>query len=398
MATAEPGFALKAARVVTPQGVLPDTTVVVQDQRIAWMGTGSPPAAPRVHDLGDATLLPGFIDVHVHGGGGWRVGDQPEDGRDAVAELSRFLATTGVTGFLPTLSTAEPQVTLQVARQVGQLTGIDLQGADVLGTHLEGPYLNPRKKGAQREDLIRPPSAAEFHSIWRASGGTIRYMTIAPEMEGAPEFIRLLTELGVFASAGHSDATAAQMKIGFEAGIQGATHLFNGMRGLHHREPGVVGAALAQDGVWVELIADGVHVHPTALRVAIRAKGIERVVVITDAGAYAGMPDGVHNEGYRVVTVKGGWCTLPDGTIAESTSPMNRNCMILKEQVGLGWVEIARVTALNPATLLGLQQRRGSIEVGKDADLTVLGPSGETLLTTVRGRVVHDAARLVRHE
>ncbi len=397
-AAPRPGLAVTAARVVTPTGVLDNATVVAAGGRVIEILPSDTPLTGfegEHYRLEDATLLPGFIDLHVHGGGGWRVGVHGDlqgtatADTDSIYEMSRFLATTGVTGFLPTLSTASVEEMLATVRQVAPLVGRDLPGADVLGTHLEGPYLNITKKGAQRGEYIRPPSRREFEPIWEASGGTVRYMTLAPEIAGALEFTTWLTGLGVFVSAGHTDAVAADMERASEAGLKGATHLFNAMRGIHHREPGVAGWALANDDTWVEIICDGVHVDPTVIRLALRAKGVDRVAAITDAGAFTGMPNGVYDEGYRHVTVKDGVCTLPDGGLAESMSPMNRNCMVLKHKVGATWPEIAQMTALNPATVLGLSHRRGSIEVGKDADLVALGPSGDVRLTTVRGRAVH---------
>lgn len=400
--TTTTALAITAGRVVTPQAELFDATVVCQGGRITEILPGGAPLngfggrhISRHINLPDATLLPGFIDLHVHGGGGWRVGVAGDlqgtatADADSLVEMSRFMANTGVTGFLPTLSTASVEEMTATVRQVANLVGKDLPGADVLGTHLEGPYLNFAKKGAQRGEYIRPPSRQEFEPIWQASNGTVKYMTIAPEVEGATEFISWLTSLGIFMSAGHTDALAADMERATAAGLKGATHLFNAMRGIHHREPGVAGWALANDTTWVEIICDGVHVHPTIIRMAIRAKGAGRVAVITDAGAFTGMPNGVYDEGYRQVTVKDGICTLEDGGLAESMSPMNRNCMVLLNDAGATWQEIALMTALVPATMLGLQDCRGSIEVGKDADLTALGPTGETLLTTIRGNVVH---------
>lgn len=397
MATPPEPLAITAARVVTPGGVLQNATLVTDGARILHVTRNEPANGPTHLRFEDATLLPGFIDVHVHGGGGWRVGagtdllNRPDADPDPLVNMSRFMATTGVTGFLPTLSTASKEEMLATVTSVARLVGQDLPGADVLGTHLEGPYLNVAKKGAQREEFIRPPDRAEFIEVWQAAQGTARYVTLAPELDGAAEFIEWLTGLGVFVSAGHTDALASHMERAYAAGLQGVTHLFNAMRGLHHREPGVAGWALAHDRVWVELISDGVHVHPTAMRLALRAVGADRLAAITDAGAFTGLPDGVYDEGYRTVTVRQGVCTLEDGTLAESMSPMNRNCMVLLNDVGATWPEVASMTSLVPATMLGLQERRGSLTPGKDADLTVLGPEGEVLLTTVRGRVVHRA-------
>ncbi len=392
-----PPLAITAARVVTPRGVMENATLLAEDGVIVSIAPADQASAPGHTELAfpGATLLPGFIDLHVHGGGGWRVGvetdllQRADTSGEPLLELSRFMAQAGVTGFLPTLSTATAADMLATVNQAAELVGQDLPGADVLGTHLEGPYLNVERKGAQRGELIRPPSRQEFMPILEAARGTPLYVTLAPEVNGATEFITWLANEGVFVSAGHTDATETQMERAYAAGVRGVTHLFNAMRGLHHREAGTAGWALAHEEVWAELIGDGEHVNPTAMRLALRAKGAGKIALITDAGAFTGLPDGIYDEGYRVVTVKNGLCTLPDGTLAESMSPMNRNCMVLLEEVGATWEQIAIMTSLVPATMLGLHARRGSLEPGKDADLTVLDASGQALLTTVRGRIVH---------
>ncbi len=393
-------LAITAARVVTPTAVLEHGTLVMESGRIREvLPAGRSPDGPASRlDLGDATLLPGFIDLHVHGGGGWRVGADThllgmrEAPHRPLVELSRFLATTGVTGFLPTLSTAPAADMLNTVQAAAGLVGEDVPGASVLGTHLEGPYINALEKGAQRPELIRPPSREEFAPLLEAARGTRLYVTLAPEVEGALEFITWLAGEGVFVSAGHTDATEEQMQRAHEAGLAGVTHLFNAMRGVHHREPGAVGWALAHPTVWTELIGDGVHVNPTVMRLTLRARGADKVALVTDAGAFTGLPDGVYDEGYRVVTVAGGRCTLESGALAESVSPMSRNCLVLREEVGASWEEVASMTSLVPATMLGLRSRKGSLEPGKDADVAALGTDGEVLLTTVGGRIVHRAS------
>lgn len=225
--------------------------------------------------------------------------------------------------------------------------------------------------------------------FWEASEGTMKYMTLAPEREGALRLVEKLCSLGVVVSAGHTDARAAEMDTAFRHGVSVVTHLFNAMRGIHHREPGVAGAALAHPQVWVELIGDGIHVDPAVMRLAIRAKGVERVAVITDGGSFTGHPEGTFEEGERVVTVKDGKVTLPDGTLAGSASPMNRNCLVLAEKVGMSWSEIAQMTSANPAKILGIEDRKGSLEVGKDADMVAIAANGDVLLTVVRGRIIY---------
>ncbi len=388
---------LRVARVVLPDRVADDVVVTIHGGRIERIGAGDrePPAS---HAYANATLLPGVIDVHVHGSGGWRIGaDGSQD--EAVAGMRRSLAASGVTAFLPTIGTTTDDVTLaaldSIARAVSE-DALAAAGARVLGSHLEGPYLNPKRKGAMRADLMRLPEPTHFESLWQAARGTLRYLTLAPELPGAEPLVATLREREVFVSAGHTDALAAQMLHAFDRGVQGVTHLFNAMRGLHHREPGVAGAALVRDDVWVELIGDGIHVHPDVMRLVFRQKGANRVAIVSDTGRYAGMPSGTYEEPHRTVVVDGMRCAYPDGTLAGSASPMNRNLQLLHHELGLPWTDIAVMTAANPAAMLGLQDRIGSIEVGKDADLVVLDDTGTVALTLVRGDVAYDAKEEVR--
>ena len=241
MASQPEPLAITAARVVTPGGVLQNATLVTDGERILGVTQNEPPRGVTQLVFEDATLLPGFIDLHVHGGGGWRVGvdtdllNRPDADPDPLVNMSRFMASTGVTGFQPTLSTASKEEMLATVTSVARLVGQDLPGADVLGTHLEGPYLNAARKGAQREEFIRPPDREEFLEVWQASRGTARYVTLAPELQGAAEFTEWLTGLGVFVSAGHTDARAEDMERAYAAGLKGVTHLFNAMRGLQKR-------------------------------------------------------------------------------------------------------------------------------------------------------------------
>jgi len=388
-------LAIWAGRVVLDDAVLSDGMVKVREGRITFVGAAAAGGEPT-HRFPDATLLPGMIDVHVHGCGGWRVGADAEGQDEVVAGMRRALASMGVTSFLATIATAADDVALASLRSVAALVRAGDQdgrlGATVLGSHLEGPYLNPRRKGAMRPELMRDPDPVHFEELWSASDGTVRYLTLAPELDGAAALIAVLRERGVFVSAGHTDALHEQMRIAFAWGVGGVTHIFNAMRGLHHREPGVAGAALATPGVWVELIGDGVHVHPEVMRLVIAAKGPGRVAIVSDAGRYAGMPSGTYDEGHRTMVVDGVRCAYPDGTLAGSASPMNRNLMLLREGLGLPWPVVATMTAANPATMLGIADRKGRLAVGMDADLIVLGPSGEVELTVVAGQVAHACA------
>src|SRR5690554_2445723 len=270
------------ASAVLPDGVLEDARVLIQDGVITgihgptdqFILQDGPPVLEL--DFGAGRLLPGFIDLHVHGGAGRRIAAEEEAGHDAVAAVSRYLATTGTTAFLPTLATAPDDVLFGTLEEISGLTDSDTAGARVLGAHLEGPYLNPVRKGAMNAELFRDPSPAHFHKLPDASQDTIRYVTLAPERAGALEFIAVLSARGIIASAGHTDATAGLMEEAFAAGLSVVTHLFNAMRGIHHREPGVAGVALTRPGITVELIADGYHVDPVVMSLAIRRGALPR--------------------------------------------------------------------------------------------------------------------------
>jgi N-acetylglucosamine-6-phosphate deacetylase len=387
--SAAPQLRLRVGRIALPDGVLEDGVVSVRDGRIAEIAPAGA-GAVATHHFPHAVLLPGAIDVHVHGCGGWRIGaEEAQD--EALDGMGRALARTGVTSFLPTIATTLDEIAKDALRAIArrmrdQAGASPPRGAHVVGSHLEGPYLNPRRKGAMREDRMRAPDLAHFETLWTASEGTVRYLTLAPELDGAERLVQRLRELGVFVSAGHTDALASQLHTAIAFGVQGVTHLFNAMRGLHHREPGVVGAALAAPDLWIELIGDGVHVHPDVMRLVLRLKGPERVAIVSDTGRYAGMPSGRYEEPERTIVVDDVRCSFPDGTLAGSASPMHRNLLLLHRDLGLGWSEIARISAANPATMLGIDGDTGRIEAGKLADLIVLGDDGQIHLTLVRGR------------
>ena len=386
-------ISVRARRVVLPQGVLEDGVVSVRDGLITGIAAAHAVSEPTF-TFPDATLLPGVIDLHVHGSGGWRIGsDGSQD--EQLAGMRRSLAKSGVTGFLPTIATAPDDVTLAAVRAVARAMAArddaneGPAGAGIIGTHLEGPYLNPKRKGAMQAELMRPPDIAHFETLWEASAGTVRYVTLAPELAGAQALIPRLRERDVFVSAGHTDASAGQIREAFGQGVQGVTHLFNAMRGLHHREPGVVGAALGDADTWVELIGDGIHVHPDVMRLVLNLKGPRRIAIVSDTGRYAGLPPARYEEAHRTVIVDGLRCAFPDGTLAGSASPMNRNLMLLHDQLGVSWPDIALMSATNPATMLGIAQRTGSLEVGKHADIIALDHAGQVQLTLVRGRIAY---------
>jgi N-acetylglucosamine-6-phosphate deacetylase len=376
--------------MLTPIERIMDGAVLVAGERIVDVGTRVTvrrPAGATVIDCGDATIVPGFVDVHIHGSGGFTAMDGP----DAVAAVSRFIVRHGVTSWLPTLT---PRAT--IAEMTDHIRGVTeaidrtSDGADVAGIHLEGPFLNPKRPGAIRAEWFHPPSTDLVEELIRAGNGHVRLMTLAPELPRGLDVVRRLVARGVTASIGHSDATSEQAEAAIVAGVRHATHAYNAMRGLHHRDPGVVGAMLASNDVRAELIADGVHVHPTAMRALVQAKGTQHVMAITDAVAPAGLGDGAFEFDGRPITVRAGQATLADGTIAGSVSTFDGNLRRLVTECGVPLADAIAMGSLVPAASVGLAARKGYLSGGRDADLVALDANLQVRLTICRGNVVYD--------
>ncbi len=375
--------------IVTPGGVLTGGTLTVDDAgRIAAVGP-SRTSAVRADDLDASGLwvLPGFVDVHVHGGGG---ADFMQGTTDAVRQIARTHARFGTTGLLATTLTASREATdraIMAAREV-QSAGPGAGEARVLGVHLEGPYICPARRGAQPEAFVRLPDVDEL-AHWIALGrGGIKKITLAPERPGAEAVIREAVAAGMTVSVGHTDAEAEEVAQAIEWGATAATHVFNAMRGLSHRAPGAAGACLARPEVVCEVIADGVHLHPLVVRLIVAAKGAEGAILITDAIEGTAMPDGVYALGGQAVTVQGGTAAFADGTLAGSVLTMNRAFANVLAFAGVSVLEAARLTSGNATRQLGLAGTLGEIAVGLAADLVALHPNtGAVEWTLVGGQV-----------
>ena len=388
---------IRNADIYLPDRVLEGGSVYVSGGRIARIcGPEEPPPAPDgaddVWDAGGLALVPGFVDVHVHGGGGADVMEAAEDG-EAIGRIARFHAAHGTTSWLATTMTAPRDELARAAEGVARAMerGVAAGGAEVLGIHLEGPFINPRRAGAQNPALIRPFDREEMEELLERSRGSVRLVTLAPECGDALRGIGMLRERGVTVSIGHSEADAETVRQAIEAGASHVTHLFNAMGPLHHREPGIAGTALLRDELTVELICDGFHVHPDVVRLVFAAKRRDRIALVTDAIAAAGMPDG---DGYQLgglpVTVKEGKAVLRDGgNLAGSCLTMDRALKQTVAFTGLTLAEVLPALTINPARQIGADDRKGSIEVGKDADLVALGPDLSVVRTYVRGVRVH---------
>ncbi|MEU6407577.1 N-acetylglucosamine-6-phosphate deacetylase [Microbispora sp. NPDC046933] len=358
---------LSDARVVTPDGVH-DGWLTIEDGRITHIGRGQAPGDGL--GLGGRTVVPGFVDIHSHGGAG---GSFPDGDPETAAAVAAFHLSRGSTTLMASLVTAAPDT---LARAAATLADLCEQGL-IAGIHFEGPYIARSRCGAHEPTLLREPDVAEFRALVKAGRGHVRMLTIAPELPNALDVIRDAAAEGVVAALGHSDATYEQTIAGIDAGATVATHLYNAMPPLGHRAPGPIAALVQDERVTVELINDGVHVHPAMLRLAMHAAGAGRTALITDAMAAAGMGDGRYPLGPMTVDVVDGVARLASdtpggGSIAGSTLTMDVAFRRTVREVGRSLVDAALMASLTPARVLGLDGEVGSITVGKYADLVVL--------------------------
>ncbi|HEX3650365.1 MAG TPA: N-acetylglucosamine-6-phosphate deacetylase [Pseudonocardiaceae bacterium] len=371
MTTTSTPTVLRGGRIVTSTGVLDDGWLTVRDEVIEQVGQGGYRAerdAPVV-DLAGAWVLPGFVDVHCHGGGGASYTERDPERLAAAAAAHRRHGTTTTVASL--VSGPIPELVEQIAA----LRDLVRDGL-FAGIHLEGPFISAARCGAHDPAMLMAPDRDSVDRLLTAGQGTIRMVTLAPELDGGLDAVRRFTDAGVIVGIGHTDATLAQVQPAVDAGATVATHLFNGMRPLHHREPGPIGALLDDERVTVELICDLVHVHPTVVRIAARHAGPGRTVLVTDAMAAAGVGDGVYQVGGLRVTVRDGVPTLDGGgALAASTLTLDAAMRNFVQSCGMTMVEAAAAVSGQPAALLGRQGSIGSVTAGAQADLVVLDDS-----------------------
>jgi len=381
---------ITASRLITPIEWIESPIVVVEDGHITALRPRSDAEAPagRVLDFPDLILAPGFIDIHIHGGAGR---DAMEAGESALAQIERQLVKHGVTAYLPTTVTASQEKILKALDGLGKLIGPakKSQGrAAPLGIHLEGPFISHEKRGVHPPQDLLPPSPQALERFWQASARTIRMMTIAPELPGAVETIQYALTLGVHSSLGHSNATYQEAQSGIAAGADHATHTFNAMRPLDHRDPGILGAVLENDELTADIIADGIHVHPSTLNLFLRAKGADRAILITDAISATDMPDGVYSLGGLEVQVSNGRCEY-QGKLAGSVLTLDRAIRNVMTFARWKLQQAVRLATLNPAQRLGITDQRGLLAPGRRADLVVLTPEGQVAHTIIGGEIAN---------
>jgi len=386
-------LAFTAGRLLTPTEVVEHPLVLVEQGRVLELSARDSrqvPAGVSVSDFGDGVMAPGYVDLHIHGSGGYDVMD---DTPEALPAIEQLLARHGVTSYFPTTVTAPLEATLRALERLAD--AIEKRERDSnnnddgkirarpLGIHLEGPFISHARRGVHPPEHLLGPSMASFDRFWQAARGRIRMMTIAPELEGAPEVIAEAARRGVCVSLGHSDADFAAAERGIAAGARHATHTFNAMRPLDHRSPGILGAVLTNRRISADIIADGVHLDPAIVKLFARAKGPEQAVLITDAISATGMPDGRYHLGSFEVVVRDGKC-LADGKLAGSVLTMDRAVRNLARFAE--WDLSAAVTAAsqNPARVARIANK-GVLAVGADADFVVLSREGEVLRTFVGG-------------
>jgi N-acetylglucosamine-6-phosphate deacetylase len=387
---------IRGARVVAGNKVSDPGWVHIKSGRIAAVGQGLPPAdleagATDVIDAKGQWLVPGFIDMHVHGGGGAEVMDGTAG---AIRSIARFHAQHGTTGWLPTTLTAPIEAIRRSLAAVEAACEAEVQtptGAAVLGVHLEGPFIAPERPGAQDPAHIQDPQPSLITQLLEAVPGIVRKITMAPERPGALEAVRRLRDQGVIVSIGHTDATAAQARTAIEAGATHATHLFNAMRGLHHRDIGTAGACLLADEVVCELICDGLHVDFEMVQLVLRLKRPDRIVLITDAIGPTGCEPGRYRLGTVDIQVDGHKSVLTsDGrTLAGSVLTMEQAVANVVERAGASVCDAVAMASTVPARELGLGHRKGTIAPGYDADLVLLDEAWTVTRTWVAGRDVY---------
>ena len=383
-------LAFTAGRLLTPTDVVEHPLVLVEQGRVLEISPRSNrqvPAGVSVSDFGDGVMAPGYVDLHIHGSAGYDVMD---DTAEALPAIERPLARHGVTSYFPTTVTAPMDATLRALERLADaIEKRERQNADgksravPLGIHLEGPFISHARRGVHPPENLLAPKLTLFEQFWQAARGRIRMMTIAPELEGAPEVIAEAARRGVCVSLGHSDADFAAAERGIAAGARHATHTFNAMRPLDHRSPGILGAVLTDRRLSADIIADGVHLDPAIVKLFANAKGPEQTVLITDSISATGMPDGRYRLGSFEVDVRDGKC-MADGKLAGSVLTMDRAVRNLARFAEWDLPQAVAAASQNPARVARIANK-GILAAGADADFVVLSPEGEVLRTFVGG-------------
>ena len=383
-------LAFAARRLLTPTDNIDQPLMLVEQGRVLELSPRSSreiPPGVSLYDFGDDTIIPGYIDLHIHGSAGFDVMD---DDPRALPAIEHLLARHGVTSYFPTTVTASLDVTLRAIERLANAIEISDQGlgpsagrAVPIGIHLEGPFISRARCGVHPPEHLLVPTLQVFEQFWQAARGRIRMMTIAPELEGAPELIAEAAQSGVCVSLGHSDADFAATERGVEAGARHATHTFNAMRPLDHRSPGILGSVLTDPRISADIIADGIHLDPAIVKLFAKAKGLEQTVLISDAISATGMPNGIYRLGSFEVEVRDGRCTV-NGKLAGSALTLDRAVRNLAQFAEWTLPHAIAAASRNPARAARIKNK-GVLAIGATADFIVLNGEGKVLRTFIGG-------------
>jgi N-acetylglucosamine-6-phosphate deacetylase len=379
-----------SGKVITKHHCIEDGLVVVEDKKIVFVGSKLDYREDDIFtnyiSYPDSLIVPGMIDIHVHGNANLDV----MDGKiNSLRGIAKSLCSFGVTSFLATTMTMPISTIMTALENILAYQKREEPYAQLIGVHLEGPFISSKQKGAQKEEDILDPSEANLRPILDLVKEQLRVVTLAPEIPYALEAIQQLTEQGIICSIGHTNATIEEANQGLDAGANHFTHLFNAMRGLHHREPGVVGSALSNSEASCDVIADMIHVHPSAVKIAYDQKTREKLLLISDGMRAVGMGDGTFDLGGQTVHVHRCIARLDDGTLAGSTLTLNKAVQNLVQTIGIPLVDAIYMVSTAPAKKLGIDTTKGSLEIGKDADIVVLSKDFDAQLTMIQGQLAY---------
>lgn len=389
-------FALKNVKIITPFRIVDNGTIVINGKQIANMGRVSDVAIDsetKVYDLKGMTVTPGFIDLLVHGGGGKGFAD---DSDESIKTISDFFFSHGTTGMLASLFSKRIDL---LKKDVDRIATYSEQHKDsnIWGIHMEGPFINPQIKGAHKIEYLWEPNVDMWNDLNSSARGSIKLMTIAPELPGNIDVIRAAASQGVVPSIGHTLALYDDIEKAIDNGAAHVTHMFNAMRPFHHREPGIMVAALLRNELKVELIADGIHVDPIVMKLLHNIKGSGGIILVTDAIRASGMPDGDYHFMDQKIIVKDKRAYLENGTtLAGSTLTMEEAIRNMVRLVGVPITDAVRMASLNGAKVLGLEHQKGILAVGKDADLVVMDDDFNVHATIYEGIVKFQKKDILR--
>lgn len=360
---------IKNVKIITPYEVLIGFGVKIKDNKIIDINLEEllEDSGEEVIDGGGRYLSPGFIDIHNHGNSGYDVMNSTEE---ALHKMGEFHISNGVTSYLGTIITSSYDDMIKAMENIAAYKNKD-NISNILGIHLEGPFFDIGKKGAQPEEFIRLPNLQDIENMILISKGKMKMVSLAPELKGALQIIQKLKENNIAVAMAHTNSTFESAKRGIDFGITIATHLYNGMRSFSHREPGVIGASLTDDRVYCELIYDRIHLHDGAVEIALKMKGYDKIILVSDAMMAAGLDDGEYLLGNQKVYVKEGAARLASGNLAGSTLNLHDAVFNMVNFLDIPIHEIIKMASLNPAKAINEDKRRGSIEIGKIADLII---------------------------